>query len=427
MNDGFVESRKAVMQAREALRNGFIKEARQWAEHAARLAPQSEDPWLILAAIAGPAESMDYIRKALEVNPDSPRAKQGMQWAMQRLGDVRGEGVDSMRQGRPYSGIRNDLQNSVGESNRSQGRPPQPQFGAGFASGGPQPPPGENRRKSRKRGFLFPVFLIVMGCAVFMFAAWSAVTSPALASILNMSSAQGTQSAPLQSFAQVNIPKPTFTPQPIMKPAVITSQETLAATPFPSPATEESTAAVAQNDLPMPEFLADPADIPIIAPTESPPAASETPGVAYAEIIADTPTSEYIAPTAAPYAAPQAAGYDGEHWIDVDLSQQRVYAYAGDTLVNSFIVSTGTWQTPTVTGKYKVWIKLRSTDMSGPGYYLPDVPYVMYFYKGYGLHGTYWHNNFGTPMSHGCVNLTIPDAEWLYNFSRVGTVVNVHY
>jgi lipoprotein-anchoring transpeptidase ErfK/SrfK len=121
------------------------------------------------------------------------------------------------------------------------------------------------------------------------------------------------------------------------------------------------------------------------------------------------------------------ASYDGEHWIDVDLSQQRVYAYAGDTVVNSFVVSTGTWQTPTVTGKYKVWIKLRSTDMSGPGYYVPDVPYVMYFYKGYGLHGTYWHNNFGTPMSHGCVNLTIPDAEWLYNFSSVGTVVNVHY
>ncbi|MBI5839005.1 MAG: L,D-transpeptidase [Chloroflexi bacterium] len=121
------------------------------------------------------------------------------------------------------------------------------------------------------------------------------------------------------------------------------------------------------------------------------------------------------------------AGSGGEHWIDVDLSQQRVYAYEGDTAVNSFIVSTGTWQTPTVTGKYKVWIKLFSTDMAGPGYYLPDVPYVMYFYKGYGLHGTYWHNNFGTPMSHGCVNLSIPDAAWLYDFSYVGTVVNVHY
>ena len=64
--------------------------------------------------------------------------------------------------------------------------------------------------------------------------------------------------------------------------------------------------------------------------------------------------------------------------------------------------------------------------MSGPGYYLPDVPYVMYFYDGYGLHGTYWHSNFGTPMSHGCVNLSIPDAEWLYNWADVGTLVNIH-
>ncbi len=139
------------------------------------------------------------------------------------------------------------------------------------------------------------------------------------------------------------------------------------------------------------------------------PEVTSEPGVVSAEIVADTPTSEYVAPTAAPNAPPPvAAGNGGEHWIDVDLSQQRVYAYEGDTVVNSFVVSTGTWQTPTVTGKFKIWIKVRSQAMSGPGYYLPDVPYVMYFYKDYGLHGTYWHNNFGTPMSHGCVNLTIP-------------------
>ncbi|MDX1378970.1 MAG: L,D-transpeptidase, partial [Anaerolineales bacterium] len=72
-------------------------------------------------------------------------------------------------------------------------------------------------------------------------------------------------------------------------------------------------------------------------------------------------------------------------------------------------------------------IKYRSNKMSGPGYYLPDVPYIMYFHGSYGLHGTYWHNNFGTPMSHGCVNLTIEDAGWLYNWASIGTLVNVHY
>ena len=118
---------------------------------------------------------------------------------------------------------------------------------------------------------------------------------------------------------------------------------------------------------------------------------------------------------------------NGERWIDVNLSEQRVSTYEGDTLVNSFLVSTGVAQTPTVTGEYKIYVKVRAQDMSGPGYYLRDVPYVMFFYEDYGLHGTYWHNNFGTPMSRGCVNLTVDDAAWLFNWASVGTVVNVYY
>ncbi len=118
--------------------------------------------------------------------------------------------------------------------------------------------------------------------------------------------------------------------------------------------------------------------------------------------------------------------HQGLHWIDVDLSSQKVRAYSGDTLEKTFFVSTGTVNYPTVTGQYKVWIKLRYDDMRGPGYNLKDVPYVLYFYKGYGLHGTYWHHNFGTPMSHGCVNLSIEDAAWVYDFAEVGTLVNVH-
>jgi len=118
---------------------------------------------------------------------------------------------------------------------------------------------------------------------------------------------------------------------------------------------------------------------------------------------------------------------EGGRWIDVDLTNQTAYAYEGDHAVRSFLVSTGTYLHPTVTGQFHIYVKYRYADMKGPGYYLPDVPYVMYFYDGYGLHGTYWHNNFGTPMSHGCVNFSIPDAGWLFNFASVGTLVNVHY
>jgi lipoprotein-anchoring transpeptidase ErfK/SrfK len=117
----------------------------------------------------------------------------------------------------------------------------------------------------------------------------------------------------------------------------------------------------------------------------------------------------------------------GEKWIDINLSEQRIYAYKGSNLIASFLVSTGTWLHPTPVGQYAVYIKLRYTDMSGPGYYLPDVPYTMYFYSGYGIHGTYWHNNFGTPMSHGCVNMLTSEAEWLFNWSYVGILVNIHY
>jgi lipoprotein-anchoring transpeptidase ErfK/SrfK len=116
-----------------------------------------------------------------------------------------------------------------------------------------------------------------------------------------------------------------------------------------------------------------------------------------------------------------------ERWIDVDLTKQRTYAFEGDILIRTFIVSTGTQYYPTVTGQYYIYVKYRYDDMSGPGYYLPDVPYTMYFYKGYSLHGTYWHSNFGVPMSHGCVNLSIPDSEWLFNWASVGTLVNIHY
>ena len=62
--------------------------------------------------------------------------------------------------------------------------------------------------------------------------------------------------------------------------------------------------------------------------------------------------------------------------------------------------------------------------MTGPGYYLPNVPYVMYFLAGATRHtGTYWHHNFGHPMSHGCVNLPTPAAQWMYNWASMGTTV----
>jgi len=130
-------------------------------------------------------------------------------------------------------------------------------------------------------------------------------------------------------------------------------------------------------------------------------------------------------PTPAP-PTPPVADYGGK-WIDVDLTHQVLRAYAGQMLVFQTLVSTGLPATPTVVGTYRIYAKYVSAPMSGPGYYLPNVPYIMYFYRGYALHGTYWHSNFGRPMSHGCVNLSVADAEWLFSWAEVGTPVVVHY
>jgi lipoprotein-anchoring transpeptidase ErfK/SrfK len=112
-----------------------------------------------------------------------------------------------------------------------------------------------------------------------------------------------------------------------------------------------------------------------------------------------------------------------EKWIEVDLSDQKLTAHQGDGIFLESLISSGKWgKTPP--GEYRVWYKIRATKMEGGNklnktyYYLPNVPYAMFFYGDYGIHGTYWHNNFGTPMSHGCVNTPTPVAEKLFYWAN---------
>jgi lipoprotein-anchoring transpeptidase ErfK/SrfK len=120
-----------------------------------------------------------------------------------------------------------------------------------------------------------------------------------------------------------------------------------------------------------------------------------------------------------------------ERWIDVNLSTQTLVAYEGNTPVYDSLISGGTQDFPTITGQYRTYMKYEKQDMNGYllgyDYYLENVPYVMYFWGDYAIHGTYWHNDFGYPMSHGCVNASPEDAGWLYDWAPVGTMVNIHY
>lgn len=137
-----------------------------------------------------------------------------------------------------------------------------------------------------------------------------------------------------------------------------------------------------------------------------------------------------LAPTIAPIAreknALQVLGSSVDsRWIEIDLSEQKLRAWDGSQVFLESLVSTGLPRFPTPTGDFRIGFKNRAQKMEGGEgkdyYYLPNVPYVMFFgneqipwSRGFGLHGTYWHSDFGNVRSHGCINLPTSVAEQLY-------------
>ena len=263
-----------------------------------------------------------------------------------------------------------------------------------------------NQTKRNRKQWWYPVLLVGIACLLLAVLVLFIFTSPALGSYASRVSIPVSTQENL--WAPVSIAKPSITPLDVRVFAP-SSQNT------PERAPAGITTAVLTN----PSTFAE---------TETPTLnlqATETPPALTMEIVEEDTTDQLTSGANPQESYPLASS--GERWIDVNLSEQRVYAYEGDVVVNSFIVSTGVAETPTVTGDYRIYVKVQIQDMSGPGYYLRDVPWVMYFFEGYGFHGTYWHNNFGTPMSRGCVNMKIDDAAWLYDWASVGTLVNIHY
>jgi lipoprotein-anchoring transpeptidase ErfK/SrfK len=127
--------------------------------------------------------------------------------------------------------------------------------------------------------------------------------------------------------------------------------------------------------------------------------------------------------------------FTNEKLISVDLGSQKLIAWENGKIVYETKVSSGMNLTPTVKGSFKIYYKTPLTDMRGPSpykniypsgkYLTKNVPNTMYFYQGYAIHGAYWHNNFGRPASHGCVNTPLAAAKWLYDWAPVGTRVEV--
>lgn len=142
-----------------------------------------------------------------------------------------------------------------------------------------------------------------------------------------------------------------------------------------------------------------------------------------------TPTAEPDTPALPSPAAPVSVG----KVIDVNISTQSLAAYEDGALVYQAWVATGKDGFNTPAGTFDVYSKTRmqtmTGSMGGENWVVPDVPHVMYIDGSVALHGTYWHDLFGSGirMSHGCVNLSLPDAAWLYEWAPTGTTVVVHY
>jgi L,D-transpeptidase catalytic domain len=110
-------------------------------------------------------------------------------------------------------------------------------------------------------------------------------------------------------------------------------------------------------------------------------------------------------------------------WVAVDLYEQVAVAYEGDRMVFATLISSGLPKWSTNEGLFRIWSRFKSDTMSGamgqPDFYrLPAVPYVMYFDQAISLHGTYWHDGFGYRHSHGCVNLSVSDSRWIFEWTN---------
>lgn len=154
----------------------------------------------------------------------------------------------------------------------------------------------------------------------------------------------------------------------------------------------------------------------------------------------------------APPAAPKipATVKEGDYWIDIDLTNKTLSLFSYDKPVFATYVSTGVYGSPTRPGTFKIVYKIEKTRMRGRPpitartYDLPNVPYAMFYYGSYSLHGTYWHDKFGTRQSSGCTNMTQGDAKFIFNLvnpvikppaklytvataDNPGTTVYIHY
>lgn len=354
----------------EAARSGQEKEAR---EHLLAVLQQDRHHvpamlWLAFV-LPSPHDSIRILQQVLSLEPDNKRAQAGIRWAKSRLGM------------KPDDPLPERTEEEISEQSLSLRQK--------LLAKGVQEEAQKGMMAQRARRTIDPlVLLLLLSGTVALLAVGIGLL--ALGPTTTLAAWLPPPTRPVEDVSRLSLAVPT---RPLHLAA---AADTLVATATPQPP---------QN---IPAVSPPPAVLPLAEP-----------------VLASIEPSGLIGPQAAfsPTTAIDSSqlAYEpatpDEKWIEVDVTAQQVTAWEGDQPVYLFTVSTGLSNTPTVLGQYRIYWKLESTLMAGPSYYLPDVPYTMYFYGGYALHGTYWHDNFGQPMSHGCINLRTEEAQKLFEWA----------
>jgi len=370
------------------------------------LDPQDHQAWLWLAGVVvKPEESIEHLERVLELSPNDPHALEGIQWARKKLGS------------QPSTGTLDVAISPSEQPNMVRSR--------NSSIDGPTTP-------ANIKGLPLMWIALVL-CGVLLLLVSTAVLCISIGfpqSLLQY--VQGIMPEPVQTsiaIAETNTSNasPTFT---IMPAPVITSKATIRLTAVPIATVEFRPPT---RSLLTGQFITIATSPAVILPSPTPHTT---------ELLSFLPSwHPAISPMAAlrrsswqrpaalwekgPKKTQPRASIEGKR-IEIDIGEQTLRAFEGDNLVMEFIVSTGPKNAPTVQGKFYILSKYRAIDMSGPGYYVPAVPYTMFFHDGYAIHGAYWHDKFGQPTGHGCVNMKTEDAKHLFEWSEPRLVQNTH-
>ncbi len=375
--------------------------------------------WLAYVSTSA-EESIRLFERILELDPNNERAKSGMQWARGRLNAE-------------MAGVPDDARPGTGPL--SEGQKLRKDVLAG--KGHEKARKGALAHRARRNIDSITILLILVSMLTMValgLVALTVVPTDTLAAWLPMAT-PGVDIPSLEAPAPVVAqPSPTV---PLVtslrsdkdtvffEPSIAPESEAMTLATEIEPDTAARTSASAETALAVPSAVPAPIfDMPNLIGPELPTPEPEVIPATEIEAVNHPPEpvpvvepEAIVSPAVDNSLLAHQPAYPGEKWIEVNVTTQQVTAWEGNVPVMNFLTSTGLPNTPTVLGEYNIYWKLTATPMSGPGYYLPDVPYTMYFYAGYALHGTYWHNNFGQPMSHGCVNLETGNAQQLFEWA----------